>query len=255
MSAERPDLKLKEQIYRDARPAEHFAVFHERTRTKPPNFVYGVVRVLTSLNGALLFRARGIDAGNVPRTGAVILAPNHASFMDHFFTGMFLRRQIQFMAKSQLFKWPMQAVYSHGGVFPVRRGERDEEAFITANAILARGGAVVMYPEGGRSRTGSIAATAKPGLGRLALESRAAVVPVAIHGSQKVRNWKRAEFSPVTVRYGEALRFDGDPSDRERQQQIADQVLAEIHRLHDSIVDGQLRRERGRGTIRALVQN
>ena len=102
----------------------------------------------------------------------MILAPNHASFMDHFFTGAFIRRRVQFMAKSQLFKPGSGAwVFSHGGVFPVRRGHQDEEAFITAFKILARGGAVVMYCEGGRSRTGKVGDEARPGIGRLALES------------------------------------------------------------------------------------
>ena len=62
----------------------------------------------------------------------MILAPNHFSFLDHFFLGVALRRKVHFMAKSQLFKPPMQWIYTHGGVFPVRRGFADEEAFITA---------------------------------------------------------------------------------------------------------------------------
>ena len=79
---------------------------------------------------------RGIAAEKVRGEGSVILAPNHFSFMDHFFLGAFIRRKVQFMAKSQLFQPPLQWVYSHGGVFPLRRGHRDEEAFITARAIL-----------------------------------------------------------------------------------------------------------------------
>ena len=91
----------------------------------------------------------------------------------------------------------MQWVYTHGGVFPVRRGYRDEEAFVTADGILARGGAIVMYCEGGRSRTGELSAEPRRGIGRLALESGAPVVPVAIHGSSHVRNWRRGQFPKV----------------------------------------------------------
>ena len=134
----------------------------------------------------------------MPATGPVILAPNHFSFMDHFFAGAFIRRRVRFMAKSQLFVPPMQFIYSHGGVFPVRRGYQDEEAFVTANGILQRGGAIVMYCEGGRSRTGELSEQPKRGIGRLALESGAPVVPVAIHGSSKVRNWKRLQFPKVS---------------------------------------------------------
>ena len=79
----------------------------------------------------------------------------------------------------------MQFIYTHGGVFPVRRGDRDEETFITARAILARGGAITMYCEGGRSRTGKLAEQAKRGIGRLALETGAPVVPIAIYGSSQ----------------------------------------------------------------------
>ena len=165
------------------------------------------MRALTVLHALITFRARGFGSENVPN-GPVILAPNHASFMDHFFAGAFVRRQIQFMAKSQLFKpGPLHWIFSHGGVFPVRRGHHDEEAFITAFKILERGGAVGMYCEGGRSRTGKLGDEAKPGIGRLALESGAPVVPVAILGSHQVRNWKRLQFPRVIVQYGEPFRF------------------------------------------------
>ena len=249
--------RMRDQVYKDPRPEEHFARFHERARTRKPDWVYGMVRALTTLYGAVAFRARGVAAERVPPAGPLILAPNHFSFMDHFFVGMFLRRQVQFMAKSQLFKWPMQWVYTHGGVFPVRRGQEDQEAFITAETILARGGCVVMYCEGGRSRTGKLAEQAKPGIGRLALESGATVVPVAIYGSQRVRNWKRLRFPQVTVRYGEPIVFEKEPAaTRERQQEVADQVFGEIKRLYAALDDpaARLRKEEGRGALRSLLR-
>jgi 1-acyl-sn-glycerol-3-phosphate acyltransferase len=248
---------MREQVYKDPRPAEQFTRFHERARTRRPDWVYGVVRTLTSLYGMVAFRARSVCAERIPRKGPLILAPNHFSFMDHFFVGMFTRRQVQFMAKSQLFKRPMQFVYTHGGVFPVRRGHDDQEAFITAEAILARGGCVVMYCEGGRSRTGELAERPKPGIGRLALNSGASVVPVAIHGSQRVRNWKRLNFPRVTVHYGEPLVFtDGSGTTRERQQEVADEIFAEIKRLYAALDDPQarLRKESGRGALRSLLR-
>ena len=87
---------------------------------------------------------------------------------------------------------------------------RDEEAFITAETILADGGCVAMYCEGGRSRTGKLVRRPKRGIGRLALESGAMIVPVAIHGSSKVRNWKKLQFPKVTVQYGEPFRYERD---------------------------------------------
>jgi 1-acyl-sn-glycerol-3-phosphate acyltransferase len=224
---------MKEQVYKDPRPKEFFDRFHERSRTREPNWVYELVRMVTSLYGLIFFRMRCISSDHVPASGRAILAPNHFSFMDHFFTGAFIRRRVRFMAKSQLFKRPMQWIYSPGGVFPVRRGHYDEEAFITANAILEREAAIVMYCEGGRSRTGNVSDRARPGIGRLALQSGAPVVPIAIYGSQRVRNWKRLQFPKVTVQYGEPLRFPhvAQPS-REQQQEVADAILGAIKALY-----------------------
>ncbi len=232
-----PDVEIKPQRYRDERPKEHFDKYHARVRAGEPEArVYEVVRVVTVLHAVITFRARSIGSENVP-LGPVILAPNHASFMDHFFAGAFIRRRVQFMAKSQLFAAGVpQWVFSHGGVFPVRRGYQDEEAFTSAYEILKRGGAIGMYGEGGRSRTGKLADQARPGLGRLALESGAPVVPVAILGSNQVRNWKRLQFPRVTVSYGEPFRFAqvAEPS-RERQQEAADYILERIRELHSEL--------------------
>ena len=166
--------QLREQVYKDPRPAEHFDRFHHRSRTTDPNWEYEAVRIATTLFAWTFFRTRGFFAEKVPQRGPVILAPNHFSFMDHFFLGVSIRRKVRFMAKSQLFKPPMEWIYSPGGVFPVRRGFADEEAFITARSILDRGGVIAMYSEGGRSRTGKLSDNVRPGIGRLALQSGAA---------------------------------------------------------------------------------
>ena len=154
---------MREQVYTDPRPKEHFDRFHARARTREPDSVYEPCACSPRCTRYTFLRARAISVENVPGRGAVILAPNHFSFMDHFLMGCYIRRKVRFMAKSQLFKAPMQSIYTHGGVFPVRRGARDEETFITARAILARGGAITMYCEGGRSRTGKVAEQAKRG--------------------------------------------------------------------------------------------
>jgi 1-acyl-sn-glycerol-3-phosphate acyltransferase len=227
---------MKEQVYRDPRPKEYFDEYHHRSRTKSPEPMYSLVRTVVTIYGLLFFRETCISSEKVPQSGPVILAPNHFSFMDHFFLGAFTRRKVRFMAKSQLFKGPLKFIYTHGGVFPVRRGARDEEAFITANTILGNGGCVAMYCEGGRSRTGQLADKAKPGIGRLALESGAAVVPVAIHGSHKVRNWKRLQFPKVVVQYGDPIRWEkvDDPT-RDQQQAVADAIFSEIKSLYGGL--------------------
>ncbi len=227
---------MREQVYSDPRPKEHFDRFHERARTREPDWAYELTRIITSLYAYTLLRTRAISVEKVPGRGAMILAPNHFSFMDHFLMGCYIRRKVRFMAKSQLFKGPMQFIYTHGGVFPVRRGARDEETFITARTVLARQGAITMYCEGGRSRTGKVAEQAKRGIGRLALETGAPVVPIAIYGSSKVRNWKRLQFPKVTVQYGDAIRWEAiaDPT-REQQQAVADQILLEIRSLYSGL--------------------
>jgi 1-acyl-sn-glycerol-3-phosphate acyltransferase len=242
------DVELKPQVYRDPRPKEYFDQYHERARRGPAGWTYELTRLAVVPYMLTLFRARALGTENVPN-GPVILAPNHGSFMDHFFAGAFIRRRVRFMAKSQLFKGALPIyIFSHGGVFPVRRGHHDEDAFQTAFKLLSDGELVVMYCEGGRSRNGEIAEHAKPGIGRLALQSGVPVVPLAILGSHKVRNWKRLEFPKVTIQYGEPFRFDviADPT-HEQQQDVADYVLERIRALYNGLAD------RGyRATVREL---
>jgi 1-acyl-sn-glycerol-3-phosphate acyltransferase len=237
VAATPPDLApIRAQVYKDPRPKEHFDPFHARSRTREPDWVYEATRIVTSLLAWTCFRTRAGGAEKVPHSGPVILAPNHASFMDHFFAGSAIRRRVCFMAKSQLFKPPMQWIFTHGGVFPVRRGYQDDDAFDTANGILERGGAIVMYMEGGRSRSGALSEKPKRGVGRLALESGAPVVPVAIHGSNQVRNWKRLQFPKVTVRYGDAMRWEPmATSTADQQQAVADEIFAHVKVLYAAL--------------------
>jgi 1-acyl-sn-glycerol-3-phosphate acyltransferase len=226
---------MKEQVYKDPRPAEHFERFHRRTRAKGPNWMYEAVRVVLTPYIVLFYRARSVDLQNVPADGPAIIAPNHFSFLDHFFVAVYLRRKVNFMAKSQLFKMPLEIIFNNGGVFPVRRGHHDEEAFKTAHAILERGGIVVMYAEAGRSRSGELG---KPrhGIGRLALESGAPVVPTAIAGTERVRNWKRLQFPKVTVRFAAPLRFERVETPERGQAQAASEVVFDrVKEMHAAL--------------------
>ncbi|HXR30284.1 MAG TPA: lysophospholipid acyltransferase family protein [Solirubrobacterales bacterium] len=227
---------MKPQVYKDERPAEYFDQFHAAAR-KGVGWTYTFVRLLLSLPTLLIYRVRAIGVENVPKDGALILAPNHFSQMDHFFIGLYLRRKVRFMAKSQMFGPPILTyVYKHGGVFPVRRGHHDEEAMKTAFAILAQDGMLLVYAEGGRSRSGELGEV-KPGIGRIALESGAPVVPVAIQGSEKVRRWKRLSFPKVTVQFGEPLGFPTEegPS-RERQLEVAEQIFTPVREMYGALV-------------------
>jgi 1-acyl-sn-glycerol-3-phosphate acyltransferase len=235
---------MKPQVYVDPRPSELFEKYHRRVRERGPDWMYPFARMVMTPPVWLLFRARAIGTENVPEHGPVILAPNHFSNLDHFFLGVFLRRQVQFMAKSQLFRFPIDFILSHGGTFPVQRGKHDDEAFTTAHTVLHRGGVVGMYGEGGRSRSKQLGKP-KPGLGRLALESGVPVVPVAIHGSEHARDLRMPK---VTIQYGESMSFARvrRPT-REQAEQVSQKVFDRIREMFDAL------REQGRrGVLRAL---
>lgn len=227
--------EMKPQVYRDPRPAEYFTQFHEAAR-KGVGWTYTFARIIVTLPTLLIYRVRAIGVRNVPREGALVLAPNHFSQMDHFFVGLYLRRKIRFMAKSQLFGPPVLTyIYKHGGVFPVRRGHQDEEAFKTAYTLLDQGEMLLVYAEGGRSRSGEMGEP-KPGIGRIALESGAAIVPVAIHGSARVRGWKRLRFPKVTVQFGEPVSFPVEQAPgRERQLEVATEIFGRVREMYEGL--------------------
>lgn len=227
--------EIRPQTYKDPRPAEYFTQFHSAAR-KGVGWTYTFARIVLTLPTLLIYRLRAIGVENVPRQGALVLAPNHFSQMDHFFAGIYLRRKIRFMAKSQMFGPPVLTyIYKHGGVFPVRRGDHDEEAFKTAYELIDQGEMLLVYAEGGRSRSRALGEP-KPGIGRIALESGAPIVPVAIHGSAGVRGWKRLRFPKVTVEFGQPLTFAVEPApSRARQLEAATEVFDAVRELYEGL--------------------
>ncbi|HEY7150453.1 MAG TPA: 1-acyl-sn-glycerol-3-phosphate acyltransferase [Solirubrobacterales bacterium] len=141
--------------------------------------------------------------------GGLIVASNHRSFLDPFAIGVTLpwRRPMQYVAKVELFERRWQGwILSRVGAFPIRRGQSDETAMETARLVLERGGTVCIFPEGTRIRSGSLA-TPKRGVGRLALETGAAVAPFAVHGSEHVRRGWRIRPRKVKLRVGRPMTF------------------------------------------------
>jgi glycerol-3-phosphate dehydrogenase (NAD(P)+) len=190
------------------------ALYHERTRRRGVNrFVYWPVRWVLKPFILAYFRLRRLGREHIPE-GGVVLAANHRSFLDPFAIGYCLPRPIYFVAKQELFKNPLLAwLLNSMGAFPIRRGESDEESMKTALGLLGRGEAIVIFPEGTRIRAGSLAKP-KRGVGRLALQSGAPVVPVAITGSEHARTGWLIKPVKVHVRCGPALTFPrvDDPS-------------------------------------------
>src|SRR5215204_7608573 len=187
-----------------SRPLERY---HERTRGRGVNpFVYWPVRWVVKPAILLYFRLRRMGTEHVP-DGGVILASNHRSFLDPFAIGCCIGRPIYFVAKRELFKNPLLGwLLNCLGAFPIKRGASDEESMATALALLEREQAVVIFPEGTRIRTGSLARP-KRGVGRLALQSGKPVVPIAVTNSEHARSGWRIKPVRVHIRCGPPLTF------------------------------------------------
>jgi 1-acyl-sn-glycerol-3-phosphate acyltransferase len=153
--------------------------------------LYGTVRAVVGPVLRGWFRMRVSGSEYVPPEGAVIVAPNHKSFMDAFFLGVASRRPVHYMVKQEIFKGPLGWLLAHLGAFPVRRGEADAEALRTARAILGRGDVVVVFPEGTRVEDPDALGSPHHGAGRLALETGAPIIPAAISGTSHL--W----FGPI----------------------------------------------------------
>jgi glycerol-3-phosphate dehydrogenase (NAD(P)+) len=186
----------------------HLDGFREHALTCGVNPVlYWLARCLLVPFFRIYFRLERRGREHVPSDGPVLLAANHRSFLDPFVIGTLTRRPVHYMAKRELFERRWQAwVLNRLGAFPVDRGSGDEHAMATARTILARGGCVVVFPEGTRVREGPLGRPHR-GIGRLALQTGARVVPVAVMGTEDVRRGWRIRPRKVILRCGAPLRF------------------------------------------------
>ena len=191
---------------------------------------------------AIYFRWRTFGAENVPMNGGVILASNHASFLDPPLVGAGLKRGINFLARESLFRFPiMGAVLRSWNVVPVDREGGGAKGLKNILDRLLNGAGIILFPEGTRTKDGQLQ-PARSGIGLTVIKSTAPVVPVRVFGTFAAygRNHKFPRPHRLVVKYGrpmnfEALRAEAKTCDKMRlkaiYQQVADEIMAAIARL------------------------
>ena len=200
------------------------------SRLPRPSWLYSAVAVVSWPLVRGLFRLRATGLEHVPREGGMVLAANHWSTFDPWPLGipLYPRRFLRFLAKAELFWFPLGSIVRAGGGFRVRRGERDAEAIDTAIELCRAGRAVVMFPEGTRRRKGMRKrheARWHTGAARIALEAGVPLVPAGITGTEQL-----ARLGPRRVAYGAPVEL-GDL----HSLPLAEQSRVATDRLQESI--------------------
>ncbi|HUJ54436.1 MAG TPA: lysophospholipid acyltransferase family protein [Gaiellaceae bacterium] len=203
-----------------------------------PTPVYNLIALLAwpFLYGVFRLRARGVE--NLPASGGYVLACNHLSSLDPWPLGLPLwpRRFLRFMAKSELYWWPLRLVLDGGGAFKVQRGLADVEAIETAVRLARNGNVVAMFPEGTRRRKGLVKkheARPRSGAARIALEAGVPLVPAAVAGTDRL-----LALGPLRIAYGPPLEIDdlrGRSDLRAAAQEATDRLMARIAELEASL--------------------
>ena len=209
--------------------------------------LYAVLKVLVDRLTMAIWRPRIEGLENLPKTGPVIVASNHLSFIDSILIPLICPRRVAFLAKEEYWTTPglkgriMKGFFTGIGSVPVRRGDNRaaQEALDTALHVVESGIAFGIYPEGTRSRDGKLY-RARVGVGWLALKSKAPVVPVGLSGTNEVLpvGAKFPKFKRITVRFGEPIlaadvEFPGEAvaENSRARRAVADAIVAEIGKL------------------------
>jgi 1-acyl-sn-glycerol-3-phosphate acyltransferase len=199
--------------------------------------IYFLAGIVTGPPVWLVFRLRATGKEHIPREGGFVLSANHLSNLDPWPLGlpMFPRRQIRFMAKAELFRFPLGPIVKAGGAFRVRRGQGDAEAIDTAVQLARDGAVVAIFPEGTRRKKGlKKTREARPHTGavRVALEAGVPLVPAAISGTDRLRR-----LGPLRVAYGAPVELDDlrDRGEREAAEIGTERLMAAIAELEKTL--------------------
>ncbi|MFL5945581.1 MAG: lysophospholipid acyltransferase family protein [Gaiellaceae bacterium] len=177
-----------------------------------------------------LYRLRAEGVENLPQNQGFVLAANHVSNLDPWPLGipLFPTGYLRFMAKSELFWWPLGPLIRAGGAFEVRRGEGDMAAIARAVELVHEGHIVVMFPHGTRQRKGLVKKyqpRSHSGAARIAIEAGVPLVPAAIAGADRL-----SRLGQLRVRYGKPIDVDGLEASA-----ATDKLMAEIERLGEGL--------------------
>jgi 1-acyl-sn-glycerol-3-phosphate acyltransferase len=177
---------------------------------------------------AVATRLRSYGAERMPRTGGVVLAINHFSWIDIPCIGWASPRNLYFLAKVEAHLAPGLGQVIRGfGTLSVRRGESDREAVRQMREVVRDGNVLGVFVEGTRQRSG-VPGHVQPGAAMVAVQEDVPVVCAAIHGSQ---DWRLGNFAPVSIAWGEPMRFEGLPRGGKGYREASEQIEAELGRL------------------------
>lgn len=204
------------------------------------NLPYGVLRAFLTPFLMLLFRPKVKGLRHVPGSGPVIIASNHLSFSDSIFMPLVVPRKVTFLAKSEYFTSPgpkgllKKLTFIALGQVPVDRsgGRRSEAALITGLKVLAEGKCLGIYPEGTRSPDGRLY-KGRTGIARLAIESGAPIIPVAMFNTEKIQPTGTVvpKVMRVEMIFGEPMYFEGDSTDLLHLRDVTDKIMSTIQEL------------------------
>jgi 1-acyl-sn-glycerol-3-phosphate acyltransferase len=204
------------------------------------NLPYGILRAFLTPFLMILFRPKVKGLRNVPGTGPVIIASNHLSFSDSIFMPLVVPRKVTFLAKSEYFTSPgpkgllKKLTFIALGQVPVDRsgGRRSEAALIAGLKVLAEGKCLGIYPEGTRSPDGRLY-KGRTGIARLAIESGAPIIPVAMFNTEKIQPTGSVvpKVMRVAMIFGEPMYFEGDPTDLLHLRDVTDKIMSTIQEL------------------------
>lgn len=204
------------------------------------NLPYGLLRAFLTPFLMILFRPKVRGLRNVPVTGPVILASNHLSFSDSVFMPLVVPRKVTFLAKSEYFTSPgpkgllKKLTFLALGQVPVDRsgGRRSEAALITGLKVLADGNCLGIYPEGTRSPDGRLY-KGRTGLVRLALESGAPIIPIAMFDTDKIQPSGKLipKIMRVKMIFGEPIYLKGDSTNLQLLRDLTDDLMRKIQEL------------------------